>query len=480
MGGEFLGDRLPVAPLLFVASLSALFALLTRGALAPYAYGVFALTVALALAALPLLGELGPLLRADPANEWVASQPVRPGELRLARILVLGLALASLALACLIPMSLLAPPSATLGQRVGLILGGLAQTAFLAAVLLWVQAAFAVRAEGVLVAMQAVLLSSTLVGLLGLLGHLNALAGVTSPSGGLLTYPPAWFALLLADSRSGPAPWFVLGAIAFTLMTFAAAPFPPANRGGSTRTALGLLLHPLRFFATRFWVRTEERAAFDLAYDGLPAEREFVIRTYPLVAIPLAFLALGADPNTREGEGLFAILMFAPATYLPAMLLFIPGTSTPGARHLFDVSPQRPVDEMQGALKAVAVRFLAPLVVALTVLVSMQATPALALKLAAPAGLAALWTLRILWRQYVQQPILSTPHDELGSAWENDLTGGMMVVALAMTGLALVTWLRIPSPAAGMAIGAAGLALELTWGRRRRPDLSLAKEPLRP
>lgn len=466
--GEFLGERLPIAPLLFVSSLSALFGLLTRNALGPYPYGVFALTVALALTALPLLGELGPLLRADPASEWVGAQPVRPIELRLARILVLALALLAICCACLVPMTLLAPGDTSWLARLALLGAGLVQTAFLASIILWVQAACAERAEGLLVALQALLLAGVLVGLLGMLGHLAGIADFEGPSGALLAYPPAWFALPFASGELGPAPWFALAALVFAGLTFLAAPFPPAARNASTRSALGFLLHPLRVVATRIWVRPEERAAFDLAYDGLPAEREFVVRTYPLVAVPLAFLMLGADPDTREGQGLFAILLFAPATYLPALLLFVPGTSTPEARHLLDVSPLRPVDEMQGALKAIALRFLAPLVVCLFVLVALRANLNLALRLAPPAALAALWTLRVLWKRYVTRPLLSTAHGELGSAWDNDLTGGMFTVGLAMTLLALFTWVKVPTPVLGLSIGALGLLLELTWGRRKR------------
>ncbi|MFT7677199.1 MAG: hypothetical protein ACI8QC_001176 [Planctomycetota bacterium] len=466
--GEFLGERLPIAPLLFVSSLSALFGLLTRNALGPYPYGVFALTVALALTALPLLGELGPLLRADPANEWVGAQPVRPSELRLARIMVLGLALVAITCAVLLPMCLLAPGDVGWLARVGLVVGGLAQTAFLAALILWVQAACAERAEGLLVAFQAVLLTGVLVGLLSMLGHLAGIAAFEGPSGALLSYPPAWFALPFASGEYGPAPWYAAAALLFAGLTFLAAPFPPAARNASTRSALGFLLHPLRRLATRIWVRPEERAAFDLAYDGLPAEREFVIRTYPLVAVPLAFLMLGADPNTRDGQGLFAILLFAPATYLPALLLFVPGTATPDARHLLDVSPLRPVDEMQGALKAVALRFLAPLLVCLFALVALRADLDLALRLGPPAALAALWTLRVLWKRYVTLPLLSTAHNDLGSAWNNDLTGGMFTVGLAMTLLALFTWVKVLTPAMGLGIGVLGLLLELSWGRRAR------------
>ena len=465
-----MGARLPVAPLLFVGSLSAMFGLLTRNALEPYPYGIFALTVSLALAALPLLGELGPLLRADPASEWVGSQPVRPSELRLARVLLLAMALSALTLASLVPLTLLSPGSTPWLERLGLLAGGLLQTGFLAAVLLWVQAAFALRAESVLVALQAVLLAGTLIGLLGMLGHLSALAGVDYPKGALLAYPPAWFALPLAASQDGPALLAVMASIALTILTFVAAPFPPVSQGGSTRTALGLLLHPLRLLAIQLWVRREERAAFDLAYDGLPAEREFVVRTYPLVAVPLAFLALGADASTREGQGLYAILMFAPATYLPAMLLFVPGTATPGARYLLDAAPLRPVDEMQGALKAVAVRFLLPLVLGLGAMVWFRASPNLALRLTPVAGITALWVLRFLWTRYVSSPVLSTPHDDLGSAWEGDLTGGMMGVALLMTLLALLAWLRIPSVSAGLLLGGLGVLIELTFGRRQRAN----------
>ena len=85
LAGEWLGEagqRIPVAPILLQTSLAGALCLLARPELGPYGYAVFALSIPFALTALPLLGELGPLLLADPAAEWVGAQPVRAIELR--------------------------------------------------------------------------------------------------------------------------------------------------------------------------------------------------------------------------------------------------------------------------------------------------------------------------------------------------------------------------------------------------------------
>ena len=79
-----------------------------------YGYAVFALSIPLALTSIPLLGELGPLLRADPAQEWIAAQPVRPIELRASRVLCICILVGSLALASLLPAALIADDALSL------------------------------------------------------------------------------------------------------------------------------------------------------------------------------------------------------------------------------------------------------------------------------------------------------------------------------------------------------------------------------
>ena len=78
---------LPFAALLIPISLSGVLALIIRDHVTPFAFSLCALTLSAALVAIPLLGELGYLLRADPSSEWIEAQPIKPRELRAARTL---------------------------------------------------------------------------------------------------------------------------------------------------------------------------------------------------------------------------------------------------------------------------------------------------------------------------------------------------------------------------------------------------------
>ncbi len=55
-------------------------------------------------------------------------------------------------------------------------------------------------------------------------------------------------------------------------------------------------------------MRKGERGTFDLVWDALPLEREFVLRTYPMFGIPLAFLVAG---------GVTAVIFFGWLLMLP-------------------------------------------------------------------------------------------------------------------------------------------------------------------
>jgi len=75
LAGEWFGKggvNLPIAPLFFHACPALVLCAIARSELSLFGYGVFALSIPLALTTLPLLGELGPLLRADAAAEWIA------------------------------------------------------------------------------------------------------------------------------------------------------------------------------------------------------------------------------------------------------------------------------------------------------------------------------------------------------------------------------------------------------------------------
>lgn len=467
LAGEWFHERggLPVAPLLLHGSLAAAICAVARGDLPPYAYALLALALPLALTAVPLLGELGPLLRADPAAEWVGALPVRPIELRAARVLCIAVLLGSLALASLVPAALLAPAGSTVGLRAGIVALGLVETLVMAAALLALQALLGGRAEGGLVLVQTALFAGVVVGAVLGLRWLPELARLEAPLERATLFPPVWFAAWLFPGRA-PGAWLALASALGAALVFAAAPFPPATPGRHARSPLSVLLRPARALATRVWVRPEERAPFDLVYDALPAERDFVIRTYPLVAIPLAFLLLGADARDPRGEGLLAILVFAPVTYLPVLLAHVPATATPAARWLVDTSPLAPAVERGGALKAVAVRFLLPLYVALAIVAGAIGGPTLALRLALPSAALALLCLRRLWDRCVGAPPLSRPVSDLGTAWNDEWTGMLFVVAGVSTAAAIATWRLVASPWTGLAIAALAVAAELLLRRR--------------
>jgi hypothetical protein len=231
-----------------------------------------------------------------------------------------------------------------------------------------------------------------------------------------------------------------------------------------------VLLGPLRAVAVRLWVRRAERGPFDFVYDALPAERDFVTRTYPLAAIPLAFLLLGAESGSARGEGLFSLLLFTPAAYLPLLLTHVPATATPAARWLLDAAPLDPAHESAGARKAIAVRFLTPLYLALGVLVWLRGDLGLALRLTPVAAAVALVVLRLTWTSFVRTPPLSTLPGELGTAWDDSSSSGMITVAIASTLLAVLAWRMIPGPAWSLALLGLTLLFEQLPSRPRSPE----------
>lgn len=470
--GEWFGERgqrLPLGPLFLHGSLACGLCLAVRAELGPYAYALFALSLPLILASMPLLGELAPLLRADTAADWVSALPIRPFELRLARVLCIGALLGGLTLCSLLPGVLLAPDSLGLAARLLMLLAGLLQAALVAALLLAMQALFDKRAESMLVLVQTALFCGTIVGAVLGLRYLPTLAAIQAPSGALSLYPPACFASWVLPAALERAPlqvWSALLASVAALTILACAPFPPPLRARSTRTPLALLLAPLRRLAISLWVRRSERASFDLVYDALPTERDFVLRAYPLVAIPLAFLLIGESSEDAQGGGLLALLSFTPAIYLPVLLLHVPATATPAARWIFDTAPLAPADEREGAIKAIAVRFLAPLYLALLAVCLARGGLDIAGRIFGPALVAGLCTLRAVYPACVQAPPLSLSVQELPAAFGEKFSGVFLTLAIAQTLLAILCWRFIPNPGVGIAIFACVLVFEIFRARR--------------
>jgi hypothetical protein len=468
------GERLPVAPLVFLAVLAGLVAGLVRGELAPFGTALVALALALALGTLPLLGELAPLLRSDPAAEWIGALPVRPRDVRVARTLALATVAAAMAVALTLPAAVLAT-GIGVGERALLVLLGMAQAWTVAAALLLVQRALGDRGEGLLTLLQAALLVAVLVGLIAGLRALPRLAELSAPTPGLLALPSTWFAAPIAalhageagafEGSTGPAVALALAATACALAVLAWGPFPPAPRARPTRSSLGLLLAPARRLALRTWVAPDERGPFELVYHALPAERDFAVRVWPLVALPLGFLFLGADPATTEGRGLWVLLLFAPVAYLPFVLMHVPVSATPAARWLVDTAPIDPATELAGARKAVALRVLLPLHVALGVLAAALVEARFAATLAPVAAAFGLLALRVLYRP-PQRPPLSTPPDDLAGAYSEGVAGSVLTVGIVASGLGLAAWQVFPGPAAGWGVLGLVVALELTLERR--------------
>lgn len=466
------GERLPLAPLVFLATLAALVAGLVRAELGPFSMALVGLCMALALGTLPLLGELAPLLRADPAADWVGALPLRPREVRMARTLALAWVAGGIACAVVLPFAVLARDLGPL-ERVALLGLAVLQAWTVAAALLWVQKALGERGEALLTLVQAALLVTVLVGLVAGLRELPALARLAAPTLALLALPSAWFAAPFApavapgdvDNARTLALALAAFATAFAIATAALAPFPPAPRARTTRSAVGFLLAPARRLAERLWVAHEERGSFHFVYDALPAERDFAIRTWPLVALPLGFLFLGADPATVEGRGLWVLLLFAPVAYLPFVLMHVPVSATPAARWLVDTAPVSLDAELAGARKALAVRVLLPLHVGLGALAAAFVDIPFSATLTPVAAAFGLVALRLLYRSPQPAPLGTAP-DELAGAYSEGFAGAVMTVGIVASLIGILAWRVLPGPIAGLGVLAVALAVEALLGRR--------------
>jgi hypothetical protein len=444
------GAALPIAALLMQALITSAICGLVRGETTPFAYALVALSISGALIAVPLLGELAYLLVADESGDWVSALPVRPVEIHLARTAQLVIALLVLSLGSLVPAALIAPQSIAWPARVELVALGLGQAVSLAAVLLLVQATLRGRAQALLVLVQTLVFAGVIVGFavgLRLVPQLVAWQGPAAASA-LKSFPPAWFAAPLAQVELSSA--WSLGAVACTalaLLVLLVLPAPPAT---STRRGAPLLSRFLalpRRLAARVWVRGRERATFELLFDALPKERDFVIRTYPLLAVPVAFLLANAGGEQGHArDGLLALLLFVPGAYVPLMSAHVPGSTSHRARWLLDCAPVDRNTIDNGAIKAIAIRFLLPLYLVLALIAWSCGGGEVALLLALPAWITAVLVLRRTWRTCVKEQPLSTAPDDLfvNLDWIGTLGGlglGLTIVAIAASRV-VTTWPR--------------------------------------
>ena len=457
------GAGLPVAAWMMQGMIAAVLCGLVRDSTPPFAYGIVALSIAGALVAVPLLGELSGLLVTDEASSWVAALPVRPFELKLARLTHLLIELGLLSLGALVPAALVAPAEFGLGARVALVGLGLGQSLFLAASLLVLQATLRGRAQALLVLVQTLVLAGVVVGAAAGLRSVPELIALTGSDSALLrAFPPAWFAAPLALADLAPTwAWFAPVALVTSALVLVLMPAPPASAARQGQPLLTYLMTPARALAERFWVRGDERGSFQLVFDALPKEREFVLRTYPLIAVPLAFLAIGAQDG--NSTGLLALLLFTPATYLPILLMHLPATDSARARWILDMGPVSPTAIENGALKAVAVRFVLPLYIGLGALCWGLAGADLALRLTPPAFLVALGVLRASYRTCVDDNPLSTAPDDLRV--ELNLLSVLGAYALTLTVLAMLAHIFIKTLAVGASVTVFLVFIELVRDR---------------
>ena len=465
-------DGFPAAALLAHGLVGAVFCGLVHGELPPFAYGVFAFSLAAAFVALPLLGDLGWVLRADEAREWIEAQPLRPLELTAARALHLALLLWALSAAVLFPAAVLAPAELGWGGRALLPVLGLGLATLLAALLVAVQALLGGRAEALLVLFQTLLVVGVVVGLVTGMRFVPELAALESSRSRpwLAFLPPAWFAEPLAP---GGRLWLPIGVslAAFALLVLLPAPAPRARGGGEPW--LARLLRPARRLASRAWVRRDERGAFDLVYDALPRERDVVLRTYPMIGIPLAFLLVastgsGAAGGSGRGDVL-ALLIFTAGIYLPVLLTQVPASASWEARWLLDSAPVREGAVRAGTVKALAIRFLLPLYVLLGLVAWTQAGAGFALRLVPAGALASLAVLRLAYPLCVGDRPLSVRPDAV--RMDLDWTGSFSVLAVGLTIGAVLAHRFVTTSAAAVALFLGLIAVEALLQRALRRQL---------
>lgn len=464
----------PVAALLVPTAISALMCGLLRSELPPFAYGIFAFTIAAGMVAIPLLGELGYLLRSDEAADWVSALPAHPRELTAARVLHLLLLLMVLGSATLVPAAVLLPGG--VGAKLVLFASGSCMVLCLAATLLLVQRILGGRAEALLVGFQTFVVVGVVVGFVRVLRAVPLLASIErwgDDLGLLAFYPLTWFSLGLgAHPLAVQFVPYVLGLGALTVLLLVP---PPRVPSATSRGALAAILRPARLLAQRLWVRSDERPAFDLVFDGAPKEREFVLRTYPLIGIPLAFLlasVMGDDgADAREREGLLSLLLFGTGTYLPILLSQLPASASHRARWILDSAPVTDAAISNGALKAIAVRFLLPLYVVLGLLAWQQAGGAFALRLVAPAALVSLFVLRMLYETCVSAPPLSSPPEDMDGGF--DWAGVLVTWVAVLTVLSVLANVYLTTIPLGLAATAALLFVEVGANRAWRRDRAL-------
>jgi hypothetical protein len=434
----------PISASVFLAALSSLLASLAGDVLPAFPFLWLALSIGPLLLGLPILSDLSRFLRHDEATEWVGALPARRSERTLARVLQLLAWLGVLALAWFVPWSLFAPPETSRAGRLGLVPAGFALALTLAAALLWCQQAFIRRHAWTLILLDTVWMALAVLGILQLLGHLPEIATLAPETGVVRWLPPTWLAQEWLGTVVVPVGTALLGCAGLVALALLPGVEPPS---GPTQSLLERWIAPLRWLALRLWVRERERGAFDLVYLASPREREFALRIYPMIGIPLAFLWLAASGGSeRWRSDVLALLLFTSAVSLPMVLVHLPLTESPQAAWIQIVSPCSDRARQEGALKAVFVRWIAPLYLALLVLGLGLGRAGEVLRLWPTALALALLSTRWLYPRCVRDLPLSRAPEDLRSSlgW----TGTAMTMAATLT-LAAVLANRFLDPLTG-------------------------------
>ncbi len=444
----------PLTALLVHGLIAGVLCGLVRDFLPPFAYAAFAFSVSGALLVLPFLGELGFLLRDDPASEWSRALPATSREQRAARALAVAVILGVLALGSILPAAALAPVGFGALARIALVPAGLASAIALGGALLGVQQLLA-RRPALLSFAHTVLFAGLLLLVVVGLPQVRHLADVDSPrelgSAFVWLLPQVWFAAPFAEGAHGlAAAW----PAALGVVVGAAALFGlPLSRAGVVHgsDALGKLLEPLRRLAVRLWVRRAERATFELVFAALPHERETNLRTRPLVALPLLFLlaAFNREPGP-ERDGLLALLLFVAAVYLPVLAAHVPASASHRARWILDGAPVAAGALQGGAFKALVLRALIPLYAVLFLFAAALADLSFAARITPLAALFALAVLRRAWPSCARDLPLSLPPDRAGEGL--NLGGPLLTSAILATVIAVFAAKAVTTPVAALVV----------------------------
>ena len=448
----------PIAALWSQALLASAGAGILRGEVSAWAFAAAALCVSAISVALPLLGELAPLLGDDESGDWLKAQPARAIEVRIARSVHLALLLLGLGLAGGLPWAVLAVDWPW-DQRAALVLAAIGQAWTIAAALVLVRSAARDRATWILVGVQTALWSLAILG--AVFGPRLALRFSTPDA-----LPAFWpvrqaLPLRLAELVLSETPWrlAILVALAvFALGLLVLLPAPQDSRAGRNVSLTSLALAPLQRLARRVWVRPTERASFELVYDALPLEPEFALRAYPLLAVPLGFVFVGLRSEAgRERDTLLALLLFLPSLYLPLLCAHVSLSRSAAARWILETSPMDRANIDSGARKAVAVRFVVPLYLLLGASCAALSGLDFALRLTPLALTMAWFTVRWSWEMFVRDLPLSVDPKEvhINMDWFGPLAG----IGLGIAVLAALAVRYVPSPAWGIGLACVALGL---------------------